>query len=259
MKKINIDDIIVFLIKKMINTEVKNNSRGTDVMFTSAITGNVACTLYISCRDNIKVVRDVLEYLCEHESIFQEVKNAIEKYYTDFEPTMLYGDSTTIGEVLCCLNNIAEDIQRELVEEYIKNSEPHNPNIDYIEFVLTKLTRRDILEQLAEEASEVANTGNEISMSASFISQYAIKNIRATEDTENKTPEDIENINDQIQGNVSILNSTKNKALEEECGDLNMCLDLLYYLNGDHPIEEFNTLDNPKWKRWAERLGFISF
>ena len=33
----------------------------------------------------------------------------------------------------------------------------------------------------------------------------------------------------------------------------------LYHLEGNHPIEEFNTLDNPKWKRWAERLGFISF
>ena len=143
--------------------------------------------------------------------------------------------------------------------EYGKKETQYNPNIDYIEFLLTKLTRRDILEQLAEEASEVANVGHDISMSASFITQYAIKNIRATEDTENKTPEDIKNINDQIQGNVSILNSTKNKALEEECGDLNMCLDLLYHLEGNHPIEEFNTLDNPKWKRWAERLGFISF
>ena len=113
MKKINIDDIIVFLIKNMVNTEVKNNSRGTDVVFTSALTGNVACTLYIACRDNIKVVRDVLEYLCEHQDIFQEVKNAIEKYYKDFEPTMLYGDSTTIGEILYCLSDMAKDIKQE--------------------------------------------------------------------------------------------------------------------------------------------------
>ena len=129
----------------------------------------------------------------------------------------------------------------------------------HIEFVLTKLTREDILKQLAEEASEVANVGNNISMSASFIAQYALKDIRATCNTVNMTPEPIENIKKELNGNVEILNTVRTKELEEECGDLNMCLDLLYHLDGDHPIEEFNTLDNPKWKRWAERLGFISF
>lgn len=170
-------------------------------------------------------------------------------------------------------NNIASSIKDYLDKHYIISlgrgcakqwtmrflKPDHNPNIDYIEFLLTKLTRRDILEQLAEEASEVANAGHDISMSASFIAQYAIKNIRATEDTENKTPEDIKSIDKQLQGNINILNSVKNKSLEEECCDLNMCLDLLYHLNGDHPIEQFNTLDNPKWERWAKRLGFISF
>lgn len=262
MKEISIDDVIMFLVKNMVSTEVENNEIWTDVTFINAIEGNVMCELHIAYRDDIKVVNDALEYLCANPKLFQAVKNGIVKYYMKREATTLYEDSTTLGEKLSFLSNRAEDIQKDLIKDYtksVKSEEPHNPNIDYIEFLLTKLTRRDILDQLAEEASEVANVGHDISMSASFIAQYAIKNIRATEDTENKTPEDIKNINDQIQGNVAILNSTKNKALEEECGDLNMCLDLLYHLDSNHPIEEFNTLDNPKWKRWAECLGFISF
>ncbi len=70
---------------------------------------------------------------------------------------------------------------------------------------------------------------------------------------------DEEKIKKELNGNVEILNTVRTKELEEECGDLNMCLDLLYHLDGNHPIEEFNTLDNSKWKRWAERLGFINF
>ena len=219
----------------------------------------MACTLYIACRDNIKVVRDVLEYLCEHQDIFQEVKNAIEKYYKDFEPTMLYGDSTTIGEILYCLSDMAKDIKQELIYEYAKIEEPRNPNVDYIEFILTKLTRRDILEQLAEEASELADVGNYISDHANDLTKFAIKLIRATEDTNNVTPYSVEGINDNIETVTHLIHVNRTKYLEEECGDVNMCLDLLHHIDDGEPIEKFHTLDNPKWKRWAERLGFISF
>lgn len=253
MKENDIDGVVMFLVNNMISIRIKKNTRVTKVEFIDAINDHIMATLWISYRKNIEVVHDVLEYLCAHQNIYQELKNRVGNYYVNHE------DSVSLFERFNILSNKTNHIRQTLMYEYGKKETQYNPNIDYIEFLLTKLTRRDILEQLAEEASEVANVGHDISMSASFITQYAIKNIRATEDTENKTPEDIKNINDQIQGNVSILNSTKNKALEEECGDLNMCLDLLYHLEGNHPIEEFNTLDNPKWKRWAERLGFISF
>ena len=235
MKENDIDGVVMFLVNNMISIRIKKNTRVTKVEFIDAINDHIMATLWISYRKNIEVVHDVLEYLCAHQNIYQELKNRVGNYYVNHE------DSVSLFERLNILSNKTNHIRQTLMYEYGKKETQYNPNIDYIEFLLTKLTRRDI------------------SMSASFITQYAIKNIRATEDTENKTPEDIKNINDQIQGNVSILNSTKNKALEEECGDLNMCLDLLYHLEGNHPIEEFNTLDNPKWKRWAERLGFISF
>ena len=186
-------------------------------------------------------------------SIYQELKNRVGNYYVKCK------DSVSLSERLSILSNETNHIRQTLMYEYAKKETPYNPNIDYIEFVLTKLTREDILKQLAEEASEVANVGNNISMSASFIAQYALKDIRATCSTVNMTPEPIENIKKELNGNVEILNTVRTKELEEECGDLNMCLDLLYYLDCNHPIKEFNTLDNPKWKRWAKRLGFISF
>ena len=134
-----------------------------------------------------------------------------------------------------------------------------NPNIDYIEFILTKLTRRDILEQLAEEASELADVGNYISDHANDLTKFAIKLIRATEDTNNVTPYTVEGINDKLKTNVRLIHVNRTEYLEEECGDVNMCLDLLHHIDDGEPIEKFHTLDNPKWKRWAERLGFISF
>ena len=134
-----------------------------------------------------------------------------------------------------------------------------DPNIDYIEFILTKLTRRDILEQLAEEASELADVGNYISDHANDLTKFAIKLIRATEDTNNVTPYTVEGINDKLKTNVHLIHVNRTEYLEEECGDVNMCLDLLHHIDDGEPIEKFHTLDNPKWKRWAERLGFISF
>lgn len=134
-----------------------------------------------------------------------------------------------------------------------------NPSIDYIEFILTKLTRRDILEQLAEEASELADVGNYISDHANDLTKFAIKLIRATEDTNNVTPYSVEGINDKIETVTHLIHVNRTEYLEEECGDVNMCLDLLHHIDDGEPIEKFHTLDNPKWKRWAERLGFISF
>lgn len=134
-----------------------------------------------------------------------------------------------------------------------------NPNIDYIEFILTKLTRRDILEQLAEEASEVAEVAFGIGQSAASISKYANKLIRSTEDTNNVTPANPDDIIYEINCNLNVIKSARTEYLEEECGDVNMCLDLLHHIDDGEPIDEFHTLDNPKWKRWAERLGFINF
>lgn len=262
MKEINIDDIIMFLIKNMINTEVKTNERGAEVRFISAITGEVACTLYIAYRDNIKVVNDALEYLCKHPDILREVQNGIEKYYKSFEQSILYGCSTTLSDILGLLSNKADYIQKELIKEYAKtpkSEEPRSPNIDYIEFILTKLTRRDILEQLAEEASELADVGNYISDHANDLTKFAIKLIRATEDTNNVTPYSVEGIIDNIETVTRLIHVNRTEYLDEECGDVNMCLDLLHHIDDGEPIEKFHTLDNPKWKRWAERLGFISF
>lgn len=253
MKKNNIDDIVMFLVNNMVNTKIKKCIKGTEVEFIDYINDHTMATLYFSLGNGIEVVHDVLEYLCTHQDIYQELKNRINKYYDNNK------DAIDLAGRLDILANKTNHVKQTLTYEYAKKVESYHPNVDYIEFVLTKLTREDILKQLAEEASEVANVGNNISMSASFIAQYALKDIRATCNTVNMTPEPIENIKKELNGNVEILNTVRTKELEEECGDLNMCLDLLYHLEGNHPIEEFNTLDNPKWKRWAERLGFISF
>lgn len=262
MREISMNDVIMFLVKNMASTKVETNERGTEVVFSNAADGNVMCELYIAYRDDIKVVNDALEYLCTHPKLFQEVKNGIVNYYIKREAITLHADFTTLGERLCFLSNRAEDIQKDLIKEYsrsVKNEEPHNPNIDYIEFILTKLTRRDILEQLAEEASELADVGNYISDHANDLTKFAIKLIRATEDTNNVTPYSVEGINDKLKTNVHLIHINRTERLEEECGDANMCLDLLHHIDDGEPIEKFHTLDNPKWKRWAERLGFISF
>lgn len=262
MKEISMNDIIMFLVKNMVSTEVENNEIWTDVTFINAIEGNVMCELHIAYRDDIKVVNDALEYLCANPKLFQKVKNGIVKYCMKYELTTLYEDSITLGEKLSFLSNRAEDIQKDLIKEYtksVKSEEPHNPNIDYIEFILTKLTRRDILEQLAEEASELADVGNYISDHANNLTKFAIKFIRATEDTNNVTPYSVDDIIDKIETVTRLIHVNRTEYLEEECGDVNMCLDLLHHIDDGEPIDKFHTLDNPKWKRWAERLGFINF
>lgn len=262
MKEISMNDVIMFLVKNMVSTEVENNERGIEVTFINAIDGNVMCELYIAYRDDVKVVNDALEYLCAHPKLFQEVKNGIVKYYIKREATTSYEDSTSLAEKLDFLISRSEGIQKDLIKEYtksVKSEEPHNPNIDYIEFILTKLTRRDILEQLAEEASELAEIGNRISICANDLGKSAIKLIRSTEDTNNVTPMECKDVVRDINVVAYSISNHRTTKLEEECGDVNMCLDLLHHIDDGEPIEKFHTLDNPKWKRWAERLGFISF
>lgn len=83
--------------------------------------------------------------------------------------------------------------------------------------VIEKLDRRTALEQLAEEASELA--------------QAALKVIRAEGLSKNPTPE--------------------KKALSnlvEEAGDVLMVMELLGLVPSN------TTEDNPKWRRWSDRL-----
>lgn len=95
--------------------------------------------------------------------------------------------------------------------------------IDYRDFIKHKLDMRTLLEQLAEEASE--------------LSQASLKLIRAKELSNNSTP---------IDEQEAIQN------LLEEVGDIRMVLTLLCPENKiDIDIE-----NNPKWKRWAERLDY---
>ena len=84
-------------------------------------------------------------------------------------------------------------------------------------FVLTELSTRTLLEQMAEEAAEV--------------SQAALKLIRARGNG-NPTPMDAEEAWEW---------------LEEEMSDLFMCATLLN-------LDLLEPLDNPKWERWAERI-----
>lgn len=100
---------------------------------------------------------------------------------------------------------------------------------DYKKFILEKLDERTLLEQLAEEASEVV--------------QAALKLIRAKELSNNVTPKTEQE---------AILN------LMEELEDFSIVITLLY--RKDEKL--LNTTTNGmterqnKWKRWAERLGY---
>jgi NTP pyrophosphatase (non-canonical NTP hydrolase) len=91
---------------------------------------------------------------------------------------------------------------------------------DYQTKVQRSLTTRDLLEQLAEEAAE--------------LSQAALKLIRALELGKNVT---------LTAPDVAMCN------LKEEIGDVLMVAELLLLVPG------LSTKDNPKWKRWAERLS----
>ena len=94
----------------------------------------------------------------------------------------------------------------------------------YREYVQKTLPMRDKLEQLAEEAAE--------------LSQAALKVIRAAGVSDNPTP-------------VLVYEAWRNLA--EEFGDVVACYSIVAKSK-----TELETLDasDPKWKRWAERLGY---
>lgn len=89
----------------------------------------------------------------------------------------------------------------------------------YRDFVRLKVCSRDLLEQLAEESSELA--------------QAALKLIRADGMSENQTP---------------VTSYKAMMDLFEEVGDVMMLWDVMGLANVE-------TNDNEKWKRWAVRLG----
>ena len=101
---------------------------------------------------------------------------------------------------------------------------------DYRNFILEKLDERTLLEQLAEEASE--------------LSQAALKLIRAKGLNNNVTPK------------------TEYEAIQnivEEMRDRSIVITLLCYKDKKLLAAIFNSEDvenSPKWKRWAERLGY---
>lgn len=105
----------------------------------------------------------------------------------------------------------------------------------YRNFIIDKLDERTMLEQLAEEASE--------------LSQAALKLIRAKGLSENVTPRTEQE---------AVL------ALAEEITDCCIVIDLVCAQNWEviGAIQENNfakgddVTSNPKWKRWAERLGY---
>ena len=94
----------------------------------------------------------------------------------------------------------------------------------YICAIWNRLTLRDQLEQLAEEAAE--------------LSQAALKLIRARELSGNKTPVSAEDAQ---------------AALEEEVIDVLIAFDTVFNCDFDALMDAMR--NSPKWQRWAERLG----
>jgi NTP pyrophosphatase (non-canonical NTP hydrolase) len=90
---------------------------------------------------------------------------------------------------------------------------------EYQKYILGALTNRELLEQLAEEASE--------------LSQAALKVIRAKGLSNNPTP-------------VNECDAYSN--LKEELYDVLAVASLL-------GIVDYDDNDNHKWERWAKRLG----
>lgn len=262
MKEIKFNELVTFLVANMISVKVETTI--PVIEFIDAEKDKEICKYVMLEAIDIKTVKDALMWLCEHPRGLQVIKNDILKYRLNHESMYLLTYSDTAWIFLKQDEERCKHILKEIVnsifslDSYI-DDESRNPNIDYIEFILTKLTRRDILEQLAEETSEVAGVGNRISEYANELSKFAIKLIRSTEDTNNVTPYSVKEIIDGINVETHLIHVNRTEDLEEECGDMNMCLDLLHHIDNGEPIEKFHTLDNPKWKRWAERLGFISF
>ena len=101
---------------------------------------------------------------------------------------------------------------------------------NYKDYILDKLDERTLLEQLAEEASE--------------LSQAALKLIRAKGLSENVTP--------KVKGKVT-------QKLTEEMLDCSIVMALLCHKDAKIMAAILYSKDmanSPKWKRWAERLGY---
>lgn len=95
----------------------------------------------------------------------------------------------------------------------------------YQNYILTALSDRELLEQLTEEAAEMQ--------------QAALKLIRAAGMSNNPTP-------------VSLQEAKAN--LQEEISDVLAVINLLKAM-GVVELLSYEDDANPKWKRWAERLG----
>ena len=101
----------------------------------------------------------------------------------------------------------------------------------YFEHVVKVLDKRTVLEQLAEESSEVT--------------KEALKVIRAERFSNNRTP---------------ISRQDAINKLIEEINDFRMIISMLKskYPELDKALPEDNDIiNNPKWKRWAHRLGYV--
>ena len=99
----------------------------------------------------------------------------------------------------------------------------------HFKFVLEKLDKRTILEQLAEEGSE--------------LSKASLKTIRAEELSNNFTP------------------VTREEAFSNLCEEIHdtLMVILLLWSKCKYPHEYAGLWAekfNPKWERWAKRLGY---
>lgn len=105
-----------------------------------------------------------------------------------------------------------------------------NENQKYFEYVVKVLDKRTVLEQLAEESSE--------------ITKAALKVIRADKLSDSAT-------------SITYEDSIEN--LIEEINDVRMIISLLKhkYTELDNTLpEDKEILKNPNWKRWAFGLGY---
>ena len=105
-----------------------------------------------------------------------------------------------------------------------------NENQKYFEYVVKVLDKRTVLEQLAEETSE--------------ITKAALKVIRTEKLSKSTT---------------SMTYEESMKNLIEEINDVRMIISLLKhkYPELDNTLpEDKDILKNPNWKRWAFGLGY---
>lgn len=140
--------------------------------------------------------------------------------------TYLNSISRAIECLRACINCLPQETDVKRKEENKKMSDYAN----YMDYILNKLDERTLLEQLAEEASE--------------LSQAALKLIRAKGLSENVTPK----TEDGVMQNLA-----------EEMMDCSIVMALLSLKDKKirtavHHSEGVS--ENLKWKRWAERLGY---